>query len=78
MQICLPTNFWQTAAFWNMGAKSQLNGRNFYIILWLMHVLQGIRQKESYNLFLENTAQQEDCMKQKQAEKSGPNGQNLH
>ncbi|MCS1340302.1 hypothetical protein NX036_23925, partial [Escherichia coli] len=30
----------------DMGAKSQLNGRIFYIILWLMHVLQALSGKK--------------------------------
>ncbi|ADR25464.1 hypothetical protein ACM19_01025 [Escherichia coli] len=29
-----------------MGAKSQLNGGIFYIILWLMHVLQALSDKK--------------------------------
>ncbi len=30
----------------DMGAKSQLNGGIFYIILWLMHVLQALSDKK--------------------------------
>ncbi len=29
-----------------LGAKSQLNGGIFYIILWLMHVLQALSDKK--------------------------------
>ncbi|EHJ4130286.1 hypothetical protein J1C08_002976 [Escherichia fergusonii] len=37
-----------------MGAKSQLNGGIFYIILWLMHVLQALTGKNISKLTLEN------------------------
>ncbi|EOT4044462.1 hypothetical protein ACLADJ_000658 [Escherichia coli] len=37
-----------------MGAKSQLNGGIFYIILWLMHVLQALSDKKIIQPVLEN------------------------
>ncbi|XPE66831.1 hypothetical protein ACNKHR_08005 [Shigella flexneri] len=43
----------------DMGAKSQLNGGIFYIILWLMHVLQALSDKIFINLFWKTLAQQE-------------------
>ena len=37
-----------------MGAKSQLNGGIFYIILWLMHALQALSDKKIIEHVLEN------------------------
>ncbi|NYY76236.1 hypothetical protein DMI70_19905 [Escherichia coli] len=66
MQICLPTISGKRRHSGDMGAKSQLNGGIFYIILWLMHVLQALSDKKrSYNMFWKTLAQQEDCMKSK-------------